>query len=384
MTMRIGFLVSHPIQYYAPIFRELASRCDLTVYFAHRQTPDQQAQAGFGVAFDWDVDLLSGYPSGFLKNVARAPSTDRFWGCSTPEIAHEIAVGGFDAFVVPGWSLRSYWQAIVACRRAGVPILVRGDSQLAGQRGGLMRTAKALAFPALLRLFDGYLYVGARNREYLEHYGAPVDRLFFSPACIDNAAFAAAGRSDTEGRKGGTRLLFVGKLVARKHPSDLVHAAARLRSRGQEVEITFAGAGELAGLLEQTARSLAVPTRFLGFVNQSRMPAVYSSADAIVLPSDGTETWGLVVNEAMACGVPAVVSNLVGCGPDLIVPGATGAIFPHGDVSALAEAIAQVLAFDREACRDRLAERLQIYSPARAAEGIIEAANKFRRRSSPS
>jgi glycosyltransferase involved in cell wall biosynthesis len=159
----------------------------------------------------------------------------------------------------------------------------------------------------------------------------------------------------------------------------LMHAAARLRDRGQDVEVTFAGSGELADSLKQLASSLDVPTHFLGFVNQSQMPAVYASADVIVLPSDGTETWGLAVNEAMACGVPAVVSDMVGCGPDLILPGATGATFPLGDVPALAEAIGQVLAFSRPACRDRLAERLQIYSPERAAEGIIEGANKFRR-----
>lgn len=383
MSVRIGFLVSHPIQYYAPIFRELAKRCDLSVFFAHRQTAAGQAQAGFGVAFDWDVDLLSGYPSRFLTNVARSPSTDRFWGCSTPEIAREIGAGRFDAFVVPGWSLRTYWQAVLACRRAGVPVFVRGDSQLVGQRGGPMRLAKELAFPALLRSFDGYLYVGARNREYLEHYGAPADRLFFSPACVDNAAFTAASRAAGQGRRDGKRILFVGKLVARKHPGDLVQAAARMRSQGQAVGVTFAGAGELAEPLKQMAKALGVPAHFLGFVNQSQMPGVYASADLIVLPSDGTETWGLAVNEAMACGVPAVVSDAVGCGPDLIEPGATGAIFPFGDIAALAAAIAQVLTFDRAAGRDRLAERMQIYSPARAAEGIIEGANKFRRHSLP-
>ena len=121
MAKRIGFLISHPIQYYAPIFRELAKRCDLTVFFAHRQTAEQQARAGFGVAFDWDVDLLSGYDSRFLTNVARTPSTDRFAGCDTPGIAEEIAHGSFDGFVVPGWALRSYWQALRACRRRGLP-----------------------------------------------------------------------------------------------------------------------------------------------------------------------------------------------------------------------------------------------------------------------
>ncbi len=378
MSLRIGFLISHPIQYYAPIFRQLAGRCDLSVYFAHRQTAAQQADAGFGVAFDWDVDLLSGYSSRFLTNVARAPSTDRFGGCDTPEIVREIESKRFDAFVVPGWSLRSYWQAVFACRRAGVPVFVRGDSQLPGQRGGLVRLAKAVLFPGLLRRFDGYFFVGRRNREYLEHYGAPAERLFFSPACVDNDAFAAASAPARREHRDGRKVLFAGKLVGRKHPFDLVQAAALLRREGQPVELIFAGSGELAGSLEEAARAAGVSARFLGFVNQSRMPSVYASADMIVLPSDGLETWGLAINEAMACGLPAVLSDRVGCGPDLIVPGSTGATFPLGDVAGLARAIRTVLAFDRQACRDRLASRMQIYSPATAAEGIIEGAKNIR------
>ena len=381
MTPRIGFLVSHPIQYYTPIFRELAKRCDLTVYFAHRQTPEQQASAGFGVAFDWDIDLLSGYRSQFLTNLSRRPSTDRFWGCDTPDVAREISEGRFDAFVVPGWALWSYWQAARACRRAGVPVFVRGDSQLAGQRDGALRIAKALIFPHLLRRFDGFFHVGQRNREYLLHYGAPPQRLFFSPHCVDNAAFRAGSEAERQqaastgtARGGSKRILFVGKLVERKRPLDLLHAAAQVRRHGMSVEVAFAGSGELASSLEQFAKATDLPVQFHGFVNQSEMPAIYASADVIALPSDGSETWGLVVNEAMACGVPAVVSDVVGCGPDLVESGATGATFPLGDIPAMAKAIEAVLAFDAPTMRDRLEARMQIYSPVRAAEGIIEGA----------
>jgi uncharacterized protein YbbC (DUF1343 family) len=165
MSLRIGFLVSHPIQYYAPIFRALARRCDLTVFFAHRQTAEGQAKAGYGVTFQWDVDLLSGYHSCYLTNVSRQPSTDLFAGCDTPEIAQEIEQRRFDAFLVPGWGLKSYLQAARACRRARVPVLVRGDSQLASQRGGALRMAKALAVPRFLRRVDGLLDGGRRNRE---------------------------------------------------------------------------------------------------------------------------------------------------------------------------------------------------------------------------
>ncbi len=382
MTVRIGYLVSHPIQYYAPLFRELARHCDLTVFYAHRQTAAGQADAGFGVAFDWDVDLLSGYESRFLDNVARQPSTDRYFGCDTPGIAAEIERGRFDAFVVPGWALRTYWQAVQACRRLGVPVLVRGDSQLGSQRRRAVRLAKSVLFPWLLRRFDGFLYVGQRNRAYLEHYGVPADRLFFSPHCVDNDAFARASaeaRAAAPPRRPGDRrrLLFVGKLIGRKHPADLVRAAALVP--GFPVEVAFAGAGELEGPLRQIAVEAGVDATFLGFRNQSELPAAYAAADLLVLPSDGLETWGLVVNEGMACGVPAVVSDAVGCGPDLVDPGRTGAIFPLADVPGLAAAITSVLELDPAEVRQHLADKMNRYSPRAAAVAIVEAATTLGR-----
>ena len=304
MSLRIGFLISHPIQYYTPIFRALAGLCDLTVFFAHRQTAAQQANAGFGVAFEWDIDLLSGYHSKFLDNVSRQPSTEHFSGCDTPGISREIADGGFDAFVVPGWGLRSYLQAAQACRHNGVPVFVRGDSQLVGQRRILVRIAKALLFARVLRRFDGFLYVGQRNRDYLLHYGAPRERLFFSPHCVDNVAFAAASAAARQLASGAVRpdttpkrILFVGKLVGRKHPLDVLRAASLLAKQGMALEVAFAGSGELEPVLRDVARAEAVPTVFHGFVNQSEMPSVYAASDVMVLPSDALETWGLAVNE---------------------------------------------------------------------------------------
>ena len=214
----------------------------------------------------------------------------------------------------------------------------------------------------------------------LEHYGVPADRLFFSPHCVDNDAFkrasdaarGAVGRAAADRRR---RVLFVGRLVDSKRPMDVVQAVSRLIAAGQPVELVIAGAGDLQGRMEEAARAGGVDAQFLGFVNQSKLPAVYASSDVVVLPSIAIETWGLVVNEAMACGVPAVVSDAVGCGPDLIQPGVTGAVAPLGDVPALATTVASVLALDPSMTRRALAERMDIYSPARAADGVLEAAD---------
>src|SRR5215472_11252250 len=132
--MHLAVVASHPIQYHAPLFRELAGRLDLTVFYAHRATPDDQSKAGFGVGFDWDINLLSGYEHFFLSNLARRPGLDRFGGCDTPEIATRLAEGQFNAVLVLGWHLKTYLQAAFAAKRLGLPLLARGDSQLATPR----------------------------------------------------------------------------------------------------------------------------------------------------------------------------------------------------------------------------------------------------------
>lgn len=356
--MRLGVLATHPIQYHAPLYRALAERLDLEVFFAHRQTAEGQAAAGFGVAFEWDVPLTDGYRHTFLDNRARHPSTDTFSGTDTPEIGARIREGHFDAFLVNGWYTRSYWQAMRACWQTGTPLLVRGDSHLGTARSNLLRVAKWAAYRAFVPRFDGYLVVGQRAREYLLHYGADPARMTPVPHFVDTAFFtshaAAVDRSVERARLGADEaslvLLFVGKFIPKKRPGDVIAAAAQLRvsgaARRRDVRVVLVGSGPLDAELRALAARLDVPTHFAGFQNQTQLPLWYAAADMLVLPSDGGETWGLVVNEAFACRVPAVVSDAAGCTPDLVVdvegPERTGAAFPSGDVAALAAAVARV------------------------------------------
>src|SRR5260370_24660996 len=156
--MKLGILTSHPIQYQAPWFRALSKETDLEVFFAHRPDAAQQGN-GSGTAFQWDVDLLSGYKLRFLKNVAKKPGASHFTGCDTPDIAGIISNSAFDAFIVSGWHLKSYWQAGRACRRAKVPVFVRGDSQLLTPRSRLQRIATAVTYRFLLRQYHSFLVV---------------------------------------------------------------------------------------------------------------------------------------------------------------------------------------------------------------------------------
>ena len=176
--MRLAVLSSHPIQYYAPLFRHLAGRVDLEVLYAHRPTARQQGESGFGAAFEWDVDLLSGYAHRFLRNVSQAPSLDTFGGCDTPEVGDVLRSEAFDALLVTGWHMKSYVQGILSAKRASIPVLVRGDSHLTTPRSPAKRLVKAVLYPALLRLFDAALFVGVRSRGFFVLYRFPAHRLF--------------------------------------------------------------------------------------------------------------------------------------------------------------------------------------------------------------
>lgn len=376
---KLGVLASHPIQYQAPIFRELARHVDLRVFFAHRQTPRGQADAGFAVPFEWDVNLLSGYSHEFLQNEARHPDSASFFGCDTPGIKAAIADAGFDAFLVMGWNLKAYWQAVRACKRHHVPVLVRGDSQLGTGRGFVKRAVKKLAYPAMLRQFDACLFVGHHNRVYLAHYGVPANRLYFSPHCVDNQRFAVAAAScDREelrrrlGLDSDARVaLFVGKLTQMKRPGDLIEAIGLLHRRGVRIQGLLVGDGPLRSELEQQAAACTAAVAFAGFWNQQQLPQAYAAADVLVLPSTAGETWGLVVNEAMACGLPAVVSDAVGCAPDLVIPGCTGETFAMGDPRSLAAALERVL--NTPTGREAIQELIGGYSVTAAASGILAA-----------
>lgn len=384
LALRVALLTTHPIQYQVPWFQALARRpeLDLTVFYALLPTPEQQG-VGFDRSFTWDLPLLEGYRHELLRNVARAPSLDRFGGCDTPGIGHALDDGRFEALIVNGWHVKSGLQALLACRLRGLPCVVRGDSNALKPRPLGVRLLHRL----LLRQYAAFLVVGAANAEFYRRGGVPAERLFFAPHAVDNARFGAqadALRPEREALRsawgiaqGAVTFLYCGKLVAKKRPLDLIEAFARARARvpAGRMHLLIVGDGELRAAAQARAAALAPDVTFAGFLNQTEVARAYVAADALVLPSDYGETWGLVVNEAMACGLPALVSDRVGCHPDLVVPDRTGRVLPFGDVDVLAAALVALVAQPETAPAWGAAARahVQRWSPANLVSGTLDA-----------
>lgn len=383
---RLAIVSTHPIQYHAPWFRGLAAHPDLKmhVYYCHKATPEEQARAGFGVAFDWDVPLLEGYPHTFLRNVANTAGHGRFAAFDSPEIINIIRRGQYDAVLINGWYYKSAWQAIWACWRSDVKVMVRGDSHLHTQRSLPVRLAKSLAYPRFIPRFDACLAVGQWSREYFLHYGASPERIFLVPHAVDvdamggDAEHLRSIRSELRQRwtldPNATTFVFAGKFIEKKRPMDFVCAVNQAAAHRPAVQALMVGDGPLRTICENFVRANHTPIRFTGFLNQSQIVDAYVAADVLVLPSDGGETWGLVVNEAMACSRPCIVSDHVGCGPDLIEVGRTGAIFPLGDVDALA-ALMTGLARDPshlDFMSTQARHRIQKHSVQAAVEGVLQ------------
>jgi glycosyltransferase involved in cell wall biosynthesis len=384
---RLGIISTHPIQYHGPWFRGLASDSGLNieVFYCHKATAKEQADAGFGVEFDWDLSLLDGYPHRFLRNVARTPTIAGFAGLDTPEIKDIITRERFDAVMINGWHYKSAWQAMRSCWKTGTPVMVRSDSHLHTERPLFKRIAKRPFYSWFISKLDACLPVGKWSSDYFLSYGAAPERVFTVPHVVDTDYFESESRRLTPQRESlrarwglddsAVVFLFAGKFIEKKRPLDFVQAVSEAVKTNSQVAGLMVGAGPLRGACEDFVRNKNLPITFAGFLNQSQMSTAYVAADALVLPSDGGETWGLVVNEAMACGLPCFVSDRVGCGPDMIIPDETGAVFSLGDTKALGALMSEFSANKKQMgwMREQARKQAQKYTVSVAVDRIVEA-----------
>jgi glycosyltransferase involved in cell wall biosynthesis len=240
-------------------------------------------------------------------------------------------------------------------------------------------------WPSLFGLADMVLIVSSGGAGLMRSLGIPNSRIAMVPFCVDNNWWTE--KSDHVNRtvvrarwnvpEDAAIVLFCAKLQPWKRPQDLLRAFARVA--GLNAYLVFAGDGALRAVLESEAQSLGIAdkVRFLGFVNQSGLPETYTASDILVLPSE-YEPFGLVVNEAMLCRCPAIVSDRVGARFDLVMEGKTGYVFRCRDTEALAAVLERALS-DRALLR-RMGEssrkRMADWSPAEYVEGLVQAISK--------
>jgi glycosyltransferase involved in cell wall biosynthesis len=346
---RLAVFTTHPIQYQAPWFRALAAADGLDVEVVFSYVPDPTLQGvGFGVAFQWDIPLLTGYRYRVLAthNVPRpAPDFTRRWASGIDRALDQIRP---NAALVLGWYEISLVQALLACRRRGISIILRGESNALRKRPRLVSFLHRRYFS----FCDAFLAIGRANAELYRAAGVPESRIVTAGYCVDNDRFAQASAALAGERAAirhawsipddATCFAFVGKLEPKKNVLHALEGLRLARERGKAVHALVVGTGEQMEAARAFCAEHAVPATFAGFLNQSEVPRAYVAADALILPSDFGETWGLVVNEAMATGLPVVVSDRVGSAHDLVVDGETGFVFPYGDTATLAARIAHL------------------------------------------
>ena len=387
---RLAYLVSHPIQYQAPLLRYVTERSDidLSVMFLSDFSVRGYQDPGFGAAVEWDVPLLEGYDSSFLPALGGtgrvSPLRPFVYG-----IGRRLRQGRFDALWMHGYAHQANLRALVSAKAQGIRVFVRAESQMNQVRDSV-RTRR-IKEPILRRLFgavDAFLTIGTWNRDYYQHYGARPEKLFPVPYAVDNEFFqtrVAEARPRREALRAALSLapnrpvvLYASKFQRRKRASDLLEAYARLSPDGVSEPhpyLLLAGDGEERPALEERARQLGWPSiRFLGFKNQTELPGLFDLCDVFVLPSEA-EPWGLIVNEVMNAAKPVIVTDQVGAAPDLVADGDNGFVVPVGDLAALSNRLARLVSSPDEAARmgARSLERINHWGFREDLQGIQSA-----------
>ncbi len=362
-AVRVAYLVSHPIQYQAPLLRRVSQEpdLDLKVFFASDFSVRGYRDAGFGVDVKWDVPLLDGYQYEFLPAIRDSGKLSVMSPLSRGIFERLRGRNGerpFDVLWVHGYATANALHGMIAAKALGIPVLLRAESWLGDRvRSGSKLAAKKGFFRVLRHLVDAVMPIGTLNEAYWRRYLGEDMPMFRMPYAVDNQYFqqrSAEARKDRGALQAELDLdptrpviLFASKLQERKNCADLVAAYAKM-SPGAGIEplpyLLVVGDGEQRAALERQAAATGLGSiRFLGFKNQSELPKFFDLASVFALPSRH-EPWGLIVNEVMNAGLASVISDDVGCQPDLVTDGVEGCVFRTGDVDALTHALRRVLA----------------------------------------
>ena len=372
---KLAIITTHPIQYYAPVFKLLAQKIQLRVFYTLGEQSVSQYDHGFGQQIEWDIPLLAGYDYQFLENISKNPGTHHFNGIINPGICEAVQDFKPEAILIYGWAWKSHLNAL-RFFKGKAPVYFRGDSTLLDQQKSFRRLLRKYFLKWIYNHIDKAFYVGTANKAYFKHFGLKENQLLFAPHAVDNDRFGKENITDNQTlrtqlhiKSDEILILFAGKFESKKNPELLLNAFIDLDLK--KTHLLFVGNGVLEENLKRKVEELGVSgeglaekvkfeyaqdnsninselkverweesvkkrIHFMDFQNQSQMPMVYQACDLFCLPSKGPgETWGLAVNEAMAAGKAVLVSDKVGCAADLVNPGVNGQVFTSGDLTDL-------------------------------------------------
>jgi glycosyltransferase involved in cell wall biosynthesis len=379
---------THPVQYHAPVYRlvEEAYGIPVTVIYGSDFSVAGYRDKEFNASFSWDVDLTAGNNVRFLSR-AREGGAQSFEEVSARGLSRMLEAVQGSAVLLTGYSRWFNIAAFYAARKTGWPVLFRAEtSDQAAARHSVKSAIRDWTLRRLYSLCARVLPIGSNSYAHYRRLGVPEEKMIFAPYCVNTAPFRCeetdrdtlrpATRAEIGLAENDVAILFSGKLSERKGVHILTAAAKLLPSDLRaRVVLVFLGSGPEQALLEASCRSEpGVRALFPGFRNQTALSPWYHAADMLVLPSLRFETWGLVANEALHHGVPCVVSDAVGCAPDLIEEGRTGAVAKAGSPDSLADAIARTA--DRvsgPAIRSDCRKKVSDFSALKAADGIARA-----------
>ncbi len=381
---RLVCLTSHPIQYQAPLFREIAASPDLelVVLFCSDVSVRPYFDREFNRQIAWDVPLLTGYDYRFLPTWGRRDRIS-FFRPLNYGLASTLDELKPDALWITAYARWTYWVAVALAKARGIRVFISGDvSPISAQRGLVKRVLKRLFFLSARHLCDAFLSIGTLNREYYRSQGVPSNRLVRFPFAVDNHFFQSRSaqaaisrnmlRDELRIPQQHPVIVYAAKFIPKKRPQDLLHAFIGLSRNGvtpPSATLLLIGDGELRQELEKQADRLNWSNiKFLGFKNQTELPAYFDLCDLFVLPSE-VEPWGLVVNEAMNARCAILVSDKVGCAPDLVHPGKNGAVFRARDVEDLRRTLERLLE-DRNKLQEMGEESLRIINSWSFAQDV--------------
>ncbi len=346
---KLAIIVTHPVQYYAPVFQLLhqRQRLDIKVFYTWGIGAMDKYDPGFQKNIEWDIPLFEGYPYEWVENKSNDTGSHHFEGIINPGLIDHVCAFKPDALLVYGWAYNSHLKALRYFKNK-IPVFFRGDSTLLDERGGIKALVKTIFLKWVYRHIDHAFYVGTNNKNYFKKYGLRDEQLTFAPHAVDNNRFSNRTEADVQLLRTNLRIkdnqcliLYAGKLEEKKDPVLLLNAFMALNE--PDIHLIFIGNGKLETVLKNKAAGRK-DVHFMDFQNQSRMPMIYQACDIFCLPSCGPgETWGLSINEAMASGMPILASDKVGSSADLVKPGVNGAIFKSGSEADLSRHLRELI-----------------------------------------